>query len=143
MILFFPFLQGQNSGITHNMNRWLLVYISLLLGTPLGDLEAPLSWNAWRGKCKACHQLLLAGGGLFCGNFSSRRGHWTPCRQAWCGPCYTVLDNREFPIAQPKDEDGAVVEDEATRTRYVAARNGDNLVTPFQCDLCHFQNLMG
>lgn len=28
-------------------------------------------------------------------------------------------------------------------TRYVQARNGDNLLTPFQCDTCHFRNLMG
>ena len=26
--------------------------------------------------------------------------------------------------------------------RFLFARNGDNLVTPFQCDLCHFRNLM-
>jgi hypothetical protein len=27
-------------------------------------------------------------------------------------------------------------------THYLQARNGDHLVTPFQCDLCHFRNLM-
>ena len=24
---------------------------------------------------------------------------------------------------------------------FVRARNGDHLMTPFQCDLCHFRNL--
>lgn len=39
------------------------------------------------------------------------------------------------------DEEGESelrVEDE---TRFLVARNGDHLVTPFQCDLCHFRNL--
>jgi hypothetical protein len=31
---------------------------------------------------------------------------------------------------------------EEDQNRFVVARNGDNLVTPFQCDLCHFRNLM-
>jgi hypothetical protein len=26
-------------------------------------------------------------------------------------------------------------------TRFVQARNGDHLITPFQCDLCHFRNV--
>ncbi len=32
--------------------------------------------------------------------------------------------------------------DPADDQRYLQARNGDNLVTPFQCDLYHFRNLM-
>jgi hypothetical protein len=27
--------------------------------------------------------------------------------------------------------------------RFLSARDGDNLVTPFQCDVCHFVNIMG
>jgi hypothetical protein len=34
------------------------------------------------------------------------------------------------------------VENEEDSDRYMMGRNGDNLVTPFQCDLCHFRNLM-
>jgi hypothetical protein len=34
-------------------------------------------------------------------------------------------------VGGPEDDD-----------RYLQARNGDNLVTPFQCDLCHFRSLM-
>ena len=67
----------------------------------------------------------------------------TPCRQAWCGPCYVALDKNEFPIALPTDEDGVVTKDPKELKRYLAGRNGDNLITPFQCDWCHFENLTG
>ncbi len=59
----------------------------------------------------------------------------------WCGPCYLPLDNNEFPISRRTNEDGDVYEEE--NSRYKVVRNGDNLVTPFQCDTCHFRNLLG
>jgi hypothetical protein len=82
------------------------------------------------------------GGGLFCGNFSFNRGSWTPCLQVWCAKCYKPLDENEFPIALPMNEDGLVNEEEVDSGRYRHARNGDNLMTPFQCDTCHFRNMM-
>jgi hypothetical protein len=60
----------------------------------------------------------------------------------WCGRCYKALDDNEFPIARPVDEDGAGVGAEEDDYRYLHARDGDNLVTPFQCDTCHFRNIM-
>jgi len=45
-------------------------------------------------------------------------------------------------VAKPTDEEGNFVEDPKDKQRYVEARNGDNLLTPFQCDLCHFRNVM-
>jgi hypothetical protein len=79
---------------------------------------------------------------LFCVNYSFKQGPWKPCLQVWCGPCYTPIDNNEFPIALPTNEDGLVNEEEKWSKRYLEARNGDNLCTPFQCDTCHFRNLM-
>jgi hypothetical protein len=35
------------------------------------------------------------------------------------------------------DEDGF----EADESRFRRARNGDSLLTPFQCDVCHFRNI--
>jgi len=49
----------------------------------------------------------------------------------------------EFPIALPMDEDGVVTQDPKELKRYISARNGDGLITPFQCDWCHFENLTG
>jgi hypothetical protein len=59
----------------------------------------------------------------------------------WCGVCYKPLDNGEFPVAKPTDEDGVVVLDAGDELRFMEARDGDFLLTPFQCDLCHFRNL--
>jgi hypothetical protein len=42
----------------------------------------------------------------------------------------------------PTDEEGLVSEVELSSSRYLEARNGDNLMTPFQCDTCHFRNVM-
>mmetsp|Transcript_5370 Transcript_5370/g.7910 ORF Transcript_5370/g.7910 Transcript_5370/m.7910 type:complete len:228 (+) Transcript_5370:2750-3433(+) len=42
----------------------------------------------------------------------------------------------------PKDAAGEIIVIPADRNRYIVGRNGDHLVTPFQCDLCHFRNLM-
>jgi hypothetical protein len=60
----------------------------------------------------------------------------------WCGPCYTLLDKGEFPVAKPVDEDGIFIRVSEDVLRFLRGRNGDNLITTFQCDLCHFQNLM-
>jgi hypothetical protein len=35
-----------------------------------------------------------------------------------------------------------MVQDQEDELRFLVARDGDNLVTPFQCDHCHFQNIM-
>lgn len=109
----------------------------------LGGYEEPPCWNALRGVCVICRRLLVDGDGLFCANYSSRRGIWTPCQQAWCGPCYTITDGGIFPIALPEDEGGLILDDLDEKGRYLCARNGDNLICPFQCDECHFQNLTG
>jgi hypothetical protein len=90
-----------------------------------------------------CKQLIVDGAGVFCANYSSSRGTWNPCKRVWCGPCYIPLDNKEFPVARAVDEDGMEMEDPRDEFRFMQARNGDNLITPFQCDLCHFRNLLG
>jgi len=85
--------------------------------------------------------MILDGGGIFFANFSSKR-YWIAYQKVWCGHCYVPLDVNEFPIAKLVDEDGVVMSTLEDARRYVVGRDGDNMVTPFQCDLCHFQNLM-
>jgi hypothetical protein len=46
----------------------------------------------------------------------------------------------QFPIRSPTDEDGFENALETDVDRFECARNGDNLMIPFQCDLCHFRN---
>jgi hypothetical protein len=56
--------------------------------------------------------------------------------KVWCGQCYIPLDEGEFPIAKPQDKEGIEMVEEEDERRYVEGRDGDNLVTSFQCDLC-------
>jgi hypothetical protein len=40
------------------------------------------------------------------------------------------------------DDDGEIL-DAKEAGRFMHARAGDHLMTPFQCELCHFRNIMG
>jgi hypothetical protein len=40
------------------------------------------------------------------------------------------------------DDDGEVLEEADEDTRFQVARPGDHMMVPFQCDLCHFRNIM-
>lgn len=76
-------------------------------------------------------------------DFSSKHEIWSSCQKVWCGPCYTSPNNNEFSIALlPEDEDGVIMEDTKDEGRFLIGCNGDNLVTPFHCDLCHFRNML-
>jgi len=79
--------------------------------------------------------------GLFCANFAHYRWHWTPCRSAWHGSCYVPhgLDNFYYHVLT--DEEGFDWRPPESLTRFRVARDGDHLLTPFQCDLCCFRNL--
>ena len=49
----------------------------------------------------------------------------------------------DFPRQTPVDEDGVDQRLVGDELRFLEGRNGDNLITPFQCDLCHFRNILG
>jgi hypothetical protein len=131
-------------GLLIILNLLLLAFIFLSLDTDHGSCAAPLSWMTWRANCQICQGMLSIGEGIFCANFSTKRGPWTPCHRAWHGRCYCTTDNGEFPIAKPQDEAGEfMIQDSEDEERFLVARDGGNLVTPFQCDFCHFVNIMG
>ena len=52
-------------------------------------------------------------------------------------------DDGSFPIRRPSDEEGFAIVVEKDRSRFLKGREGDHLLTTFQCDLCHFRNLKG
>jgi hypothetical protein len=79
--------------------------------------------------------------GLFCVNFAHSRGCWGACGQVWCGTCYVNHALDRFPHHKPVDEEGFYWKPEEDRFRYARGRDGDFLLTPFQCDLCVFRNL--
>lgn len=44
-------------------------------------------------------------------------------------------------MTQPEDEDGFPLVEEDDEDRFMFGRKGDHLMSPFQCDLCHFRNI--
>jgi hypothetical protein len=76
-------------------------------------------------KCDKIHNGMS---GLFCVNFAHSRARWA-----------APLDR--FPHHAPVDEDGFDWGPQEDVTQYTHGRNGDHMVTPFQCDLCIFRNL--
>jgi hypothetical protein len=85
--------------------------------------------------------VVKAGAGVFCANFYSRQETFRACEKAWCGRCYSVPFGSPFPIREAKDEDGFVNSVLGDEARFKSARNGDFLMTAFQCDRCHFVNI--
>jgi hypothetical protein len=102
-------------------------------------------WLSFQGLCseKKCRRFLTATGGVFCTNFSSRRGTFAPCEGAWCGPRYKLSGTKDFPVQQHFDEAREKLEETNGANRFLEAYAGDHLMTSFQCDSCHFRNIMG
>jgi hypothetical protein len=52
------------------------------------------------------------------------------------------LGVREFLIQKKVVDDGESLEEEDDDAWFKTARAGDHLLTPFQCNVCHFRNIM-
>lgn len=61
----------------------------------------------------------------------------------WCPECYRCEDTVGFVVRNEEDEDGGVVAGIGEDTDYLIGRAGDPIVTPFQCEQCHFRNIYG
>ena len=65
---------------------------------------------------------------------------------AWHGNCYRPRIGDNFPIAKLAaydDDNEGDIHDKTETEKFMKARNGDNFLCPFQCDLCHFRNVTG
>ena len=45
-----------------------------------------------------------------------------------------------FQLAEPENDAGLVWKKRSNEGRFMMARDGDMLVSPFQCDICWFRN---
>jgi hypothetical protein len=65
--------------------------------------------------------------------------------RAWHGRCYRQGSNDPFPVMQVDDLDDSLMGAEELEVddpdRFRVARDGDHLMCPFQCDVCHFRNI--
>ena len=93
------------------------------------------------GNCEVCGKVKRDLRGVFCANFASSRGCWKACRSVWCGECYKKHPDDKFHRFRQTDESGFKWCRSGDEERYEVARDGDFLMTTFQCDLCVFRNL--
>jgi hypothetical protein len=67
------------------------------------------------------------------------------CEGAWHGACFKQHLKDKFPVLGVRDLDDALVNEELLEDedplRFKEAREGDHLLCPFQCDICHFDNM--
>jgi len=77
--------------------------------------------------------------GVFCANFVTPRLHWEPCRSVWHGRCYTPPPDERFYYNVVADGDGFDWRPPEAVSRYKEGRDGDHLLTTFQCNLCCFR----
>ena len=45
-------------------------------------------------------------------------------------------------MAEPENEEGLVWKKRSNQAKFLVGRNGDMLLSPFQCDLCWFGNIL-
>jgi hypothetical protein len=83
--------------------------------------------------------------GIICGNFGCCTNSEKECRNAWHGACFKPDRGDTFPVLQVRDLDVSLVNESALEddnpNRFKEAREGDYLMTPFQCPECHFFNI--
>ncbi len=108
-------------------------------------LSALAAFWTWAAKCVVCGQIRRGANDLFCGNFGANRGSpFEVCRRAWCGKCYTPHPLDNFHVYTPTDESGFEWrKNPDDDLRYKLARDGDHLLTRFQCHFCLFRLMTG
>ena len=122
------------------MNHCYFSFTSLSIEAILGDGNTVTSWEHWRGNCQQCGRKVKSLNGLFCANFCYTRGLFSPCHNVWCHECYVTDGQLKFPVKKNSDmEEGFDLEDDENSFMY--ARKGDEFMTTFQYELCHFRNI--
>jgi hypothetical protein len=109
---------------------------------------------AGTGQCQVCLKTRTWLQGIFCANYVSRCGGFGPCQKMWCGECYTSHPTILFHVKHregfEKDCSNHVDGERMQRAwgskhrspdEYLTARDGDQLLVPFECDLCIFRKL--
>jgi hypothetical protein len=132
-------------------------------GDALDEGSAVFLLTESTGPCKGCGKRVPSYfDGVFCPNalVARRRpsspggrklglgssGYYPACGGIWCGTCYGLDES-----AAETEGDGSNTGNSAAGTivggdslpSRVTARNGDHLLTPFQCERCHFVNIQG
>jgi hypothetical protein len=114
------------------------MYVCLFTVITQSSQNGAVCWTSYQGLCMRpqCRRHVRSDGGIFCANYFATRGNFLPREGCWCGPCYTPLGVRIFPIRQKVDEDGELFIEEDEDERFKVA------MVSFQCEMCHFRNIL-
>ena len=127
------------------MSHSPLQFFAHLYTGPHGISGQPQWWGTSRLTCLECGLPVPKEKGIVCANSTFQRQHWKPCQSAWHADCYGIKNSHvEYPIHKLENEDDGLIDDEDIEeeaSRFLHARDGDHLMCPFQCDLCHFRNI--
>ena len=80
--------------------------------------------------------------GVVCANFGSRTNGVELCFGAWHAKCFHQGREDKFPVLSLSDLEESLIDErfieEGDKDRFKCGRDGDHLMTPFQCENCHF-----
>jgi hypothetical protein len=130
----------------HSQHEPLVLAISLPLSktSPWRYRGTTVVEQAEKPVLLGCGRMVTTISGLFCANSCERRGVFPACQGVWYEGCYKMDEGSDpFPVKRPVDEGGNDLTQEKDKARFSFARSGDHLMTRFQCDTCHFQNIRG
>jgi hypothetical protein len=130
------------------VNNLLSVHRGSLLLVRLRSFPRLFAVGTFVGNCAKCLQTRNWTHGIFCANFGCSVGGWEPCQKMRCGDCYSSKASPRFFIAdEDRSEHGEEDKDrlhsgwvrqKKDTSRYLSARNGDDLLVSFECDYCVF-----
>ena len=148
MILLLKFRRHNPFGILTCMNLFCSDFVCPISAFIPTHLKAPRSCSHYTGDCLVCTRTITWTKGIFCMNFCHSLGKFNPCRGAWCGNCYSSSNKIEFfHQTDPRwdSNDPSILrkwkQKEKKKADFDFARDGDHLLTPFQCDLCVFRRI--
>ena len=90
--------------------------------------------------------------GVICGNYGLRSHQGKMWNGAWHGKCFKQHTLDRYPVLSRQDVEDSLVDESKCEDddplqfdsiRFKEARDGDHLITPFQCVECHFVNIQG
>lgn len=127
------------------MNLSLLLSLKLSCPVPLGMSEDYNQWWIGNARCQKCNGKIPNMCGVICTNFGvCSFWKWT-CSGVWHAQCYVQSEMNNFLVLSEIDLDRLLIDDttmkEEDKDKFNVSHNGDQMMVPFQCELCHFLNI--
>ena len=111
----------------------------------LGKLDFYQRWKDGLTQCRQCNGRVKAISGVICGNFGHEQIQGYRCSGVYHAKCYRQHDDNRFPVLGDDNADNSLMGvndlEPDDPQRFKETRDGDHMMLPFQCDMCHFINI--